>query len=169
MHYSGFCVPQWPRGSAEKILLCAHSCLLTSYYGLWEALLCIPWSVWLCMCVCHFLYLCVWEYVHLQHDHLCSNTFFETSGVRLCCVGFFREQTVFRAFLTEHATQAKTTTDPSVYCIEKWQIPRLFHSRLPSNLYEEVWRSWLQTAIGAVEYYLPVGSKQGAHCRKAED
>lgn len=45
------------RAALRKSLLCAHSCLLTSLWGLWEVLLCIPWSVWLCVCVCQLLYL----------------------------------------------------------------------------------------------------------------
>lgn len=47
----------------------------------------------------------------------------------------------------QHVTRADNTTDNSVYCVEKWYIPRLIHCCPPINLYEEVWNSWVQSSI----------------------
>lgn len=132
----GFWLPTWPEGSAEKSLLCAHSCHLTSEWGLWEALLCNPWSVWVCVSVA--VSVCPWVVVHLPTGIL---VFVHILRGRWCFSG--------EHYYKEHAAHAKTTTDPSVYRRKSNTAPVHLHCSLLSNLCEEVYHSWLQTSTGA--------------------
>lgn len=65
---------------------------------------------------CQLLHLCVCE-----HEYFCfmlMSTFCEATGGCLSCLGFSSEHTLCKTCRTR-----KNTTDPSVYCIEKWHIP----------------------------------------------
>lgn len=93
-------------------------------------------------CVCQLLYLRVCE-----HEHLCSSTFCETTGVCLGCLGLTSEHTLRKTCHTSNdhhrflSILYRTVSDPRL---------SLYHSCLPFNLYEEVWRNWVQASIGAV-------------------
>lgn len=105
--YCGFWLPTWPEGSAEKSLLCAHSCHLTSEWGLWEALLCNPWSV----CMSAVVAVCSWVVVAFANFNACV------------CAHFFSPQGNIIIYSTSH--MQKTTTDPSAYCRKSNTAPRL--------------------------------------------
>lgn len=63
------------------------------------------------LCVSQFLNQCAFA-----NMNICAQVhFFETAGVCLSCLGFSSEHALFIVFSTEHATQAKTTTDPTVW------------------------------------------------------
>lgn len=92
---------------------------------------------------CQLLYLCVCE-----HEYFCfmlMSTFCEATGVCPSCLGFSSEHTMCK---TCHTSKKHDRSLSVLY--RKVTHPPLFHSCLPSNLYEEVWRSWAQTSIGGV-------------------